>query len=313
MSDYLPESKKPTPICMIWSKITPAQARSILEHTVSTGFPQRPVAPLAVRNYAKEMKSGTWHKDTADVIRLCYYEDEWAVLDGQHRLSGIVRSDKPLDTWIAYDVPEEAFKYVDQGMARQLSHVMSSAGWPSPNVLATCARFLICNDRGTQPFSISGQKWGSSGTQFDDAIALCPDLPNIWEAYGSRISKAAKYTGTTKPVIMLFFYLAEKIDHDNAVAVLNFLAAKSEVAPPADVYRWALEVMEDNARSFDKARREGKSVQTTHKYVIQWRVLQLAWLIDTAGIKRASSLSGFRKALTAWNKKDAESFGWGLS
>ena len=93
-------AQKNTPISMHWVNITPNQAQRILDHS-----------------------------NTADVIRLCVHGGSYAALDGQHRLGGIVKSDKAQDTWVALDVPPEAFKYIDQGAPRTLSHVMTAAGW----------------------------------------------------------------------------------------------------------------------------------------------------------------------------------------
>lgn len=303
------KANRKTDIKMQWSKITPAQAAKVLNHTTATDFPQRPLLDSVSSRYAKEMRDGTWHSHTADVVRLCKWRGGYAVLDGQHRLDGIIKSGEEQNCWVAIDVPESAFKYVDQGAVRGLSHVIAAAGWSSPAVMAQTGRMLYDMDRGVNPLQNKGTGQ-ASGTLFDVIAENYGGIVNLWDKYGTEVNKAAKACFTAKAVVLFSFYVWEREDHDKAVAALTYLANHTDIDPPNNVYKFARERMVENNTHFTNQKHLGTAVRTEVQKFQQAMVLRYAWNSDCGRGGNPTAQMGFNRAFNKWLKDAADVSSW---
>lgn len=102
--------------------ITPAMAKKLLETNTAKN---RRVKPAVVNKYAKEMAEGRWRKDTAEAIKIAV---DGSLIDGQHRLLGIVKSNKSVELLVASDVPNENFKVIDTGVTRNAGDAFKIEG-----------------------------------------------------------------------------------------------------------------------------------------------------------------------------------------
>jgi len=305
-------ARKKTSITLEYRSITPKQAQDVLDHTASNSFPQRQLSPGTVENYASEMRNGTWHPGTADVVRLTDYNGAQAVLDGQHRLAAISKSGLPQDMWVATGVPEEAFKYIDQGKPRTLNHVMHSAGWPSATVLSATGRFLMMHKTGGVGLFNKGSHT-APGTMFDAIKRDFPDMKSLWETYGKVITKAARRCGIPVQAAYLLFYLAEKTNHDEAVSLFIFLADSYASEPKDKIFRLMIGRMDENVAEFQKAKDLGREVRTEVRMADQFQVMRFSWLCHTGQLSaKPKTLLGFNKSHNKWANNGGSAAPWAL-
>ena len=301
-----------TDIDVSWVKITPAKAKALLDHTKKSGFPQRPISSSTATRYAKEMGKGTWHSNTADVIRLCYYKGEWAVVDGRHRLTACAQAGIEFHSFVATGVPEEAFKYIDQGKSRILSDIMGAAGWPVATIMSTAVLMLELDSRGKVPCGQRSSAPLSSGSMYDIANSKFSSLKTIWFSYGTLVKQMSKGAKCVDAVSLFFFYQAEKFNHDRAVEVLRYFSSPTEVDAPATVYEFARERLIENKEEYMKAASLGRKVASEVQKADQLQLLRFAWLVDTQNINKVSTQSGFNKTYNKWFNNGGSIAPWSL-
>lgn len=98
----------------------------------------RPLSNKYAEEYKRAITDGEWRINGQGVIR----STEGAVLDGQHRLHGIILSGIPIPLLIIDGVEEETFKTIDQGKKRDFSGYLSMDGKLNANGLASAVRFV---------------------------------------------------------------------------------------------------------------------------------------------------------------------------
>ena len=118
--------------------ITPQQASDLLERSSIT-FKNRNVTPSFVKRYIQDMKSGNWHADTGETLKI---DIKGRVIDGQHRLQAIVHADIDQRMWVCRGIETEMFQYIDQGKTRDLKDIMTVDEWPDPRILHVTGKML---------------------------------------------------------------------------------------------------------------------------------------------------------------------------
>ena len=101
----------------------------------------RPINDSTVDKYAADMKAGRWCEDTADAISI---SEKGYLLDGQHRLTAIVKSGQTMCLLVARDVKESAFEYMDNGKQREAWQFMEG---PQTKNRQAMAKFLCSLDK----------------------------------------------------------------------------------------------------------------------------------------------------------------------
>lgn len=109
--------------------VTPSMAKKLLETNTSKN---RRIKPAVVNKYAKEMAEGRWRKDTAEAIKI---SEDGALIDGQHRLLAIVKSNKSIELLVASEVPYENFKVIDTGVSRNAGDAFKIEGIKNSNLV----------------------------------------------------------------------------------------------------------------------------------------------------------------------------------
>lgn len=99
--------------------ITPEIARHMLQRNVSN----RNLRPTKVEEYAKQMKAGEWQITHQGIA----VNHKGELIDGQHRLTAIVKSNKTVQMFVArgFDVDGHDGLMVDTGAKRTLADVYS--------------------------------------------------------------------------------------------------------------------------------------------------------------------------------------------
>lgn len=119
--------------------MTPVLAAVILERNGAV----RALRETRVQYWADEIKAGRW-QTTHQGIAL---DTDGALLDGQHRLSGVLRAGIAVEVLVTIGVPRETFTVIDTGSVRSVSDILRAAGvdQAAPSI-GTMVRLLLTFD-----------------------------------------------------------------------------------------------------------------------------------------------------------------------
>lgn len=94
-------------------KITPDDAEKILsKHNNGNRF----LRAAGSKYISRQILNGEWIEDHPQPI--CFSDEN--LVDGQHRLAGVIMSKKPVWASVRFGVPSEVIKYMDTGITRTL-------------------------------------------------------------------------------------------------------------------------------------------------------------------------------------------------
>lgn len=115
--------------------ITPELAAKLLEGNLVN----RELSERRVSQYVTDMASGAWPY-TGDPIRIT---EDGQLLDGQHRLTAVVRSGVTLPMMVMTGVPADHQRYMDTGRLRTLGDEVHMMGLPHSTIVAATARMVL--------------------------------------------------------------------------------------------------------------------------------------------------------------------------
>jgi hypothetical protein len=86
---------------------------------------QRAISNAIVDRYAESMKRGEWLCTPTHCVGI---SSDGFIVDGQHRLSAVVRSGCSVEMWVMRDAPPEIFSVIDQGRIRNVAQIAKMRG-----------------------------------------------------------------------------------------------------------------------------------------------------------------------------------------
>jgi hypothetical protein len=114
--------------------ITPKLAEAFLENNGTN----RPLKSRHITGLARAMKEGDW-KINGDTIRM---SKSGTIIDGQHRLHAVVRSQITIQSWIIVGLDNDVFDTIDIGKKRTVADTLSCRGEKNTTTLASSLRLL---------------------------------------------------------------------------------------------------------------------------------------------------------------------------
>lgn len=117
--------------------ITPNMAKAWLENNTNN----RPVAPVVVERYRRDMLAGLWRFTPASIG----FDTDGNMIDGQHRLHAIANLPEghSVSMNVTHGLDPEAKFYIDQGRRRTPGNQLSMLGVKNYNHNAAGARFYL--------------------------------------------------------------------------------------------------------------------------------------------------------------------------
>jgi hypothetical protein len=115
--------------------ITPAKARAMLEANTRN----RKIRPRLVSSYARDIERGAWEL-TGESIKIATNGD---LLDGQHRLLGVVEANTSARFLVVRGVAPESQRVMDSGARRQVHDQLDINGFSNTRVIAAAARLAL--------------------------------------------------------------------------------------------------------------------------------------------------------------------------
>lgn len=121
-------------------KVTPELAARWLQ---SNGI-NRNLRMAKVNQYARDMAEGRWTFSNDDVC----FDSEGVLLNGQHRLTAVVRSGQTVTLGVKRNVPRSAMPNIDTGASRTASDVLRLEGERNGALLAASIKQLLLIETG---------------------------------------------------------------------------------------------------------------------------------------------------------------------
>jgi hypothetical protein len=109
-------------------------------HYLSLNKKNRPITESKVNQYLSEINNGKWKEDTGEAIKI---SKEGFLIDGQHRLTALSRSNKSINFLIVYDLDISIFDVLDTGKNRGASDVFALNNIPNYNRTAAIIREYV--------------------------------------------------------------------------------------------------------------------------------------------------------------------------
>lgn len=148
--------------------VSPEFAASLLKKNTKN----RPLSPSVVARYTSEIKEGKWKEETGELIKI---SSDGNVLDGQHRLTAIVKAGIGLFFHVATDVSDDVFDVLDTGKRRNGADSVAIFGekYSTPiaaAITAECWIFSECkgkrglsNSEIVEKYKESKERWAECG------------------------------------------------------------------------------------------------------------------------------------------------------
>lgn len=115
-----------------FEEITPSTAEKLLKKN----FKNRNLRPTIVDAYARDMQEGNWATN-GEAIKISH---DGVILDGQHRLSAIVKSDTTVRTLVVRGLESDSILSVDAGLRRSFADFLKLRGEKNSSALAAMVR-----------------------------------------------------------------------------------------------------------------------------------------------------------------------------
>lgn len=192
-------------------KVTPDVAQAL----ISANTRNRTKREHYVNRLASAMSRGEW-KTNGDTIRV---SRSGVLLDGQHRLSAIVKSGVTLEMIVVDGLDDDVFDTIDRGFGRTTGDVMQLEGEKNANVLAAATVLLYKLEKVGDPFNGNGANAPTTIEQ-RDVLSKNPGLRESasWAAGARWCKKYAMASNTC-----FCHYLFHKKDRESAASFFEGL------------------------------------------------------------------------------------------
>jgi hypothetical protein len=179
--------------------------------------------------YTADMLAGRWKPGVSQIIILTdRLGTGIELLNGQHSLTAVIRSNTTQLFTILRTTDRSAFMVVDTGLGRQAGDVLAQEGAPSANVAAATVRLVLSYERGLME---SGAK---ASLQLGNQVVAA----EYW-AHESVYARAVRYgTNSRKEgfnpsalAAFIVLLLRHGLEPDEAMAFVEPLVLGTELAP----------------------------------------------------------------------------------
>jgi hypothetical protein len=145
--------------------ITPAIAKKLLENNIGN----RALTAWHVDELVKEIRAGRW-KINGDMIRISV---SGRVLDGQHRLTAIVKSGITIQTWMMEGLADDIFDTIDVGKKRSGGDTLGCLGEKNAYRLASALIMVDKYMTGRSEKSVA-----YSNSEVEELLVKYPEVRN---------------------------------------------------------------------------------------------------------------------------------------
>ena len=169
-----------------------------------------------VLKYAKEMTEGRWKEDTGETIKI---SKDGVLLDGQHRLLALVKSEKSIHFHVSSEMDSDIFGFIDQGAVRNGVDVFEISDIPRANVIPSIIQTYSAIKGGLK------QTTTDRRASIPEMLTMYNNRPEFWD--DSSLLANSWYISFAKilppSVIGGFYSVVKEISHPDALSFMNQL------------------------------------------------------------------------------------------
>lgn len=169
---------------------------------LARALPNRPISETVVARYVADMADSLWINNGQPIV----FSDAGELLDGQHRLSAIIKYGQPVSMMVVRGVPRQAFVTMDSGKPRKLPDVLGIEGYKYRFNLAACSRLCFNYIAGV------AQSYTTSRGVLERFIKQHPYMAEMVDRVSSGSHKFPK-----TPLAAVLFLGNDSRRHDKAV------------------------------------------------------------------------------------------------
>jgi hypothetical protein len=173
----------------------------------------RPLREHRVITMARDMSHDTWAY-TGEAIK---FSTTGRLIDGQHRLHGIVKSNATCKMLVVLDLPDESQAYMDAGARRTAGDALNFRGEANAKLLAATCRFAIQFESKT-----GGTRDSVSHSAIIEWLTEHPEIRRY-------VGMTAKYAGKIDMKPSVFSYALYRLFMIDERDATSFLAAIVEM------------------------------------------------------------------------------------
>jgi hypothetical protein len=123
-----------------WYEIDPKDAQELL----TAARRNRPLSEWRAQRLSGQMLANQWRENGEPLI----FDPKGRLLDGQHRLRGVILTNRAVVFYCVFNVPEHFFATMDQGASRNGAHLASLMGFENAFLVAGLVRLAIMHGKG---------------------------------------------------------------------------------------------------------------------------------------------------------------------
>lgn len=187
------------PMRSMWALVTPEMAERWLDGNRNN----RRLRPAVVDRYAADMAAGRW-TPSSDSIAI---SRDGRLLNGQHRMTALVRANCTVGMWVTTGMPEESFRNMDRGASRTFADYLDGTGEQHSRELTAALSRAVSYQRSrtTGLWALHGER--VTDNDRSDYLADHPELRHsIAVCFGRTIKQA---TNTPSSLLALAHHMIE--------------------------------------------------------------------------------------------------------
>ena len=198
----------------------------VAENWLRFNTKNRKINPEYANQMANKISRGLWQFNGEPII----FNTDGGINDGQHRLTGCVKSGKPIETVVAWGASPDAIVTVDRGKKRSLRDNLTILRDETDNTLASVLNSCV-------EWFVKGEQSGravkrSSRVEFEDAIEYLDAHPEVKNFDHYKTPTARKIAVIS--VIWFAHYVCAQIDADDADYFFDHLMSGRQGENPLD-------------------------------------------------------------------------------
>lgn len=264
--------------------VTPRMALRWLEKNVNN----RAVRDQKALEFSEEMKRGKWRPDASLIL----LSKDGEVLDGQHRLWGVVFSEIPQRFIVRKDATRETQEVVDLGSRRQIHEILSiSSGEFVPAKLVTAAHHFQ-----TQPTTAKAFSWPPSVSR--EAVEKAKSV--LWWANGPKTGNPSQKHGRAlRAAVVAAIARASFYEDKEKLQEFRRQLEEGSTCSPIRLLRDWLLTTGDHHRSLDEREAYAKTQSAIQAYCLGQKMTKLyGWSKDLYPVPKHLKVEVQRRRFT---------------
>lgn len=169
-----------------------------------------------VNSYARDMEAGLW-AFTGEPIK---FDLTGALIDGQHRLHALVKSDVTLSLAVFRNIDPSAVHVMDSGARRTAGDALKFQGYKTPTLLASAAGMVLTEG--------GSKRRGLTHSEILAAVEADPSIPYIVDEVLPKLRMSQLTTGS---VAFYAYWRLHQVDDQAAVAFFDALSSLAGQEP----------------------------------------------------------------------------------